>query len=79
MELVSEHASVQPGRPFQVGLRMKLKRGWHTYWKQPGDAGMPLRIEWTLPSEFRPGPIEWPAPERIPTSRLLSYGYEERC
>ena len=79
VELVSEHASVQPGRPFQVGLRMKLKRGWHTYWKQPGDAGMPLRIEWTLPSGFRPGPIEWPVPERIPTSGLMSYGYEERC
>lgn len=76
VELVSEHASVQPGRPFQVGLRMKLKRGWHTYWKQPGDAGMPLRIEWTLPSGFRPGPIEWPVPERIPTSGLMSYGYE---
>ena len=74
--LLSEHASIRPSEPFRVGLRMKMKKGWHTYWKQPGDAGLPLRIEWTLPPGFTAGPIEWPAPERIPTGDLVSYGYE---
>jgi thiol:disulfide interchange protein DsbD len=74
--LVSELVSIQPGESFRVGLHMKMNRGWHTYWKQPGDAGLPLRIEWTLPAGFAAGPIEWPAPERIPTGDLMSYGYE---
>lgn len=73
--LLSERASIQPGRPFRVGLHMKMKDGWHTYWKHPGDAGLPLRIEWTLPPGFEAGPIEWPAPEPIPTGELMSYGY----
>lgn len=73
--LLSERISIQPGRPFRVGLHMRMKDGWHTYWKHPGDAGLPLRIEWTLPSGFTAGPIEWPAPEPIPTGDLMSYGY----
>jgi thiol:disulfide interchange protein DsbD len=74
--LVAEGGSIRPGEPFHVGFHMKMKRGWHTYWKQPGDAGLPLRIEWTLPAGFTAGPIEWPTPERIPTGELMSYGYE---
>lgn len=74
--LLAEPGSVRAGEPFHIGLHMKMKRGWHTYWKQPGDAGLPLRIEWTLPPGFVAGPIEWPAPERIPTGELMSYGYE---
>jgi thiol:disulfide interchange protein DsbD len=75
VNLVSERTSIRPGEPVQVGFHMKMKRGWHTYWKQPGDAGLPLRIEWALPAGFAAGPIEWPTPERIPTGELMSYGY----
>jgi len=75
LELLSERASVRPGEPFEVGLHMKMKKGWHTYWMQPGDAGLPLQVEWTLPAGFSAGPMEWPAPERIPTGELMSYGY----
>ena len=73
--LVSEGASIQPGRPFYVGLRMEPERGWHTYWKNPGDAGLPLSIHWTLPAGFAAGPIEWPTPVRFETGPLVSYGY----
>jgi len=55
---------------------MKLRKGWHTYWKNPGDAGLPLRITWRLPDGFAAGPIEWPAPERIPEGPSISYGYQ---
>jgi DsbC/DsbD-like thiol-disulfide interchange protein len=73
--LLAEDASIQPGEPFAVGLRMKTAPGWHTYWKNPGDAGLPLRIEWDLPAGFRAGEIEWPAPSRFATETLMSYGY----
>jgi thiol:disulfide interchange protein DsbD len=73
--LVSEEASIRPGRPFYVGLRMEPEHGWHTYWKNPGDAGLPLSIHWTLPRGFAAGPIEWPAPVRFETGPLVSYGY----
>ena len=75
--LVSEEASVAPGRPFRVGLHMRIAKGWHTYWKNPGDAGLPARLKWTLPEGFTAGPIQWPAPDRIPAPPLMSYGYKE--
>ncbi len=51
--------------------------GWHTYWKNPGDAGLPTRIEWQLPEGWSAGDIEWPAPRRIANGGgFASYGYE---
>ena len=73
--LLSERVAVQPGVPFYVGLRMRMRQGWHTYWRNPGDSGLPLRITWNLPQGFSAGPIEWPAPERLPEKTLMSYGY----
>ncbi|HVQ29537.1 MAG TPA: protein-disulfide reductase DsbD domain-containing protein, partial [Vicinamibacteria bacterium] len=73
--LVAEGESIRAGQPFRVGLQMKLDSGWHTYWKNPGDAGLPVRLQWTLPDGFSAGPIQWPAPERIPAPPLMSYGY----
>ena len=75
--LVSEGTSVAPGRPLRVGLHMRIAKGWHTYWKNPGDAGLPARLKWTLPEGFTAGPIEWPVPDRIPAPPLMSYGYKE--
>jgi thiol:disulfide interchange protein DsbD len=77
VSLLAERESIQPGRPFRVGLRMRIADGWHTYWKNPGDAGLPARLKWTLPPGFVAGPIEWPVPDRIPTPPLMSYGYKD--
>ncbi len=62
--------------PIWVGLRMRHDAGWHTYWKNPGDAGMPTRIEWTLPAGWTASGINWPAPERLQAGQLASYGYQ---
>jgi len=75
-ELVSEAAAIAPGQPFTVALRMKMEPHWHTYWVNPGDSGLATSIEWTLPEGFVAGPIQFPAPERIPTPPLMTYGFE---
>ncbi|KPF69297.1 hypothetical protein IP84_05245 [beta proteobacterium AAP99] len=76
VELMAEVTSVQPGRPFWLGLSMLHDEKWHTYWKNPGDAGIPPTFSWTLPAGLRVGEIEWPHPYRYPVGRLASYGYE---
>ena len=76
VQLIADPAARVEGRPIRVGLRMKMDPGWHTYWKNPGDAGMPTRLAWTLPAGWQAGDIEWPAPERIPVGELASYGYD---
>src|SRR4028118_1106746 len=64
-ELLLEKPSVAPGESFDVALRMRMKDGWHTYWKHPGDSGEPTAISWKLPPGFTAGDIQWPYPEKI--------------
>jgi len=76
VELVSEFAAIVPGKPFWVGLRMRHDPHWHTYWRNPGDAGAPTTLAWTMPPGFRAGGIEWPFPERLQRGPLASFGYQ---
>lgn len=73
--LMSEAAAVQPGKPFWVGLRLQMDPGWHVYWKQPGDSGLPPKLKWTLPAGVSAEDIAYPRPERFTVGTLASYGY----
>jgi len=75
-ELVAEDTHAVPGRRTTVAMRLKHEPEWHTYWRNPGDSGMPTRIAWTLPAGTTAGPIQWPVPERIPVGPMANYGYE---
>jgi thiol:disulfide interchange protein/DsbC/DsbD-like thiol-disulfide interchange protein len=75
-ELVAASGAV-PGQTLYAGLRLKLDPHWHVYWKNPGDAGLPVSLDWTLPEGWHAGPIEWPYPERISVPPLMNYGYED--
>ena len=74
--LVAETDAVQPGTVLVVGLRLRMDPGWHTYWRNPGDAGLPTKAKWTLPPGFTAGDLQWPRPARFNTGPLVSYGYE---
>ncbi|MGI8840139.1 MAG: protein-disulfide reductase DsbD family protein [Caulobacteraceae bacterium] len=75
-ELVAQSAGAAPGGTVYVAVAQSLDRGWHTYWRNPGDAGEAAKIAWTLPAGWRAGDIVWPAPERLPVGPLMNYGYE---
>jgi thiol:disulfide interchange protein len=74
-ELVAETASVAPGSTLWVDLHLRIKPGWHVYWRNPGDSGLPTTIDWHLPSGFSAGSILWPVPERFVQSGIGNYGY----
>ncbi len=74
--LVSEDTVVAPGGTVTMALEEKIAPEWHTYWKNPGDAGAPTEIEWTLPAGWKAGAIQWPLPKRLPVGPLMDYGYE---
>ncbi len=73
--LIADQAAVAPGGTVMLGLRLRLAPGWHTYWRNAGDAGAPPEITLTLPEGATAGPIAWPAPERIPYGPLVNFGY----
>ncbi len=70
--LVSESDSIVPGKPFRIGLHLRLAAGWHTYWSNPGDAGAPPTLDVT---GARAGGIAFPAPERLREGPFTSYAY----
>ena len=67
---------VAAGRTVWVGLRLQHQPHWHTYWKNPGDSGLPTQLQWTLPPGVLAGDIDWPVPKKIPVGDLANYGYE---
>ena len=73
--LVPEVSGVAPGKAFTLAVRLRMDEGWHTYWKNPGDSGMPTSVEWELPEGFAAGELRWPVPERIDVAGIISYGY----
>ena len=76
-ELVPERTALVPGKPITVALRLKMAEGWHTYWSNPGDSGLPTTLTWKLPDGMGVGAIQWPAPHALPTGPLVNYGYEK--
>src|ERR1043166_344980 len=74
--LVAEDLTVAPGGTVSVALEEKIRAGWHTYWINPGDAGTPPMIQWTVPAAWTAGRIQWPAPKRLPVAGFMDYGYE---
>ncbi len=78
VQLISEKDAIVPHQQFRLGIRFDLEEGWHTYWVNPGDAGEPPRIDWTLPVGFQASSIQWPYPTRLPTPPFVDYGYEHQ-
>lgn len=76
VSLVSEYAAVSPGQALRIGLRQRLAPHWHTYWKNPGDAGSPPSIAFNAPPGATVGEIAWPGPDRFIIGPVASYGYE---
>jgi thiol:disulfide interchange protein DsbD len=67
--------SAKDGSGQYVVLHLTPDAGWHTYWRNPGDTGLPTELKLTLPEGVTAQPIEWPAPERIVYGPLINYGY----
>ncbi len=76
LELISEGQAV-PGKSLLVGLRQTIAPGWHTYWRNPGDAGEATTLDWTLPKGWSAGPLIWPAPTHVTTGPLMNYVYSD--
>ncbi|MBI1400226.1 protein-disulfide reductase DsbD domain-containing protein [Hyphomonas sp.] len=83
-ELVSDRSSVAPGETVYIALKMTMEPGWHIYWRNAGDAGLPpqliLKEETNLP-EGAVGEMLWPLPKLLPVvdGEIMDYGYDEEA
>ncbi|WP_288378247.1 protein-disulfide reductase DsbD [uncultured Massilia sp.] len=74
--LVHAPEGVKAGATVWLGLRIEHQPHWHTYWRNPGDSGLPTTMAWTLPAGFEAGDIAWPTPKQLPLGPLMNYGYD---
>ena len=75
-ELVAEGAA-PPGGDVELAIHMRPAPGWHGYWVNPGDAGLPMDVKWHLPAGFAAGPLRYPVPTRLEIADLMNYVYEQ--
>lgn len=76
--VVAPGPPVRAGDELWVGILLEQDEGWHTYWRNAGDAGLATAVSWELPEGFEVGPLVWPAPHRhLEAGDLVTFGYAE--
>ncbi len=63
-ELAFDRTAMSPGGTATVGIRFVIEDGWHLYWRNSGDSGMPISVTFDAPKGVRIGALQWPAPKR---------------
>ncbi|WP_419815094.1 protein-disulfide reductase DsbD family protein [Glacieibacterium sp.] len=74
--LAAESAKPAAGKPLTLALTFTPQPGWHTYWKNPGDAGVETKATWTLPPGSTASDLRYPVPGTLLVSGLMNYVYE---
>ena len=76
IRLVAESDRPAPGRTVSLAFAATPEKGWHAYWKNPGDAGIETQLTWTLPAGVTAGALRYPVPQRLLIAGLMNYVYE---
>ncbi len=74
-QLVAE-GPAPPGGEVELAIHMLTAPGWHGYWQNPGDAGLPMDVQWQLPRGFAAGPLRYPVPTRLEVAGLMNFVYQ---
>ena len=77
--LIAQSMTVPKGGDALLVLDYAATPGWHTYWTNPGDAGLAAAFRWNLPDGMTVSDTRWPTPKILPTLGLTSYGYDSRA
>ncbi|MFL6726566.1 MAG: protein-disulfide reductase DsbD family protein [Sphingomicrobium sp.] len=65
-----------PDGEVELAIHMRPAPGWHGYWLNPGDAGLPMDVKWQLPKGFAAGPLRYPVPTRLTVAGLMNYVFD---
>jgi thiol:disulfide interchange protein DsbD len=77
--LVFGAEAARPGETVLVGIHFKMAAGWHIYWRNPGESGMPTSVEWVLPPGVTAGAMLWPPPEPFVADDMTTFVYEREA
>ena len=63
---------------YMAAIELQLASGWKTYWRSPGDAGIPPSFDWSGSENVKSVRLHWPAPEVFEANGMQTIGYHER-
>jgi DsbC/DsbD-like thiol-disulfide interchange protein len=76
--VLADTTAIEPGKPFHIGVLLKIIPNWHVYWSNAGDAGIPTTVNLTLPGGFTAGALQYPTPRRFEqTGGIIMFGYAD--
>ena len=76
MTLVAESTTPRSGGSVTIAIDTQPEAGWHGYWLNPGDAGFPAKLEWTLPAGVKVDAPRYPVPTTMLVAGLMNYVYK---
>jgi suppressor for copper-sensitivity B len=77
VRLIAAEPQIGAAATLRLGLEFRLAPGWKIYWRAPGDAGLPPRLDWAGSRNLAAAEIAWPAPRRFSAYGLETIGYED--
>lgn len=75
VELIS--GGTAPDGSMLLGVKFTIEPGWYLYWKNPGDAGLPIAVKWELPASYSVGELLYPTPTKMVEKNIVAYGYKD--
>lgn len=75
IKIISEYRNLNYGNN-KIGVLIAIKKDWHIYWKNPGDAGLPTEIIWKIPENIQISKPKMPTPKKFSFSDMASYGFD---
>ena len=75
VRLIAAGTAAGSASVIDAALQFRLEPGWKIYWRTPGDAGYPPKIDWTGSDNIGAPVLSWPAPKRFVLAGLQNYGY----
>ncbi len=77
VRLVAASSALGGAKTVRLGLQFKMKPGWKIYWRAPGDAGFPPRLDWRKSQNLAGARLDWPAPTRFSVLGFETQGYKK--
>lgn len=73
--LLTSYDQINPHQDLEVLVKFEMKNGWHIFAQNPGDIGLPTKVEWKLPQWFEQNQSEWSRFQKFETDGIVQYGY----
>jgi suppressor for copper-sensitivity B len=73
--LIAASDAVSADGVLTLGIQLRLEEGWETYWRSPGDSGVPAKFDWSAGTNFGEVSVAWPAPRRFTILGMNTFGY----